>query len=95
MSNIAGSKAILDATFRDKDNVLFDPSNITIRIIHPNESTVLETITTNITRVSTGIYEYTYTLPYNYSHIFHEWSGKDDANVTDLARQQIDIVYSD
>ncbi len=93
MSLQAGQKVILHAEFRDRDDNLFDPIEKSIKIIHPNEITIIETLTTDITKVSTGIYERVYTLPTGYDYIFHEWTGKDDDNVVDLKRQQIDINY--
>jgi hypothetical protein len=69
-----------------------DDDAIVITIYDPWQN-VLDTITTGITKVTTGEYNCYYTLPSNYIYIIHEWKGKVD-NHDVVARQQLNIDWS-
>lgn len=55
----AGSRPVVEMTFRDSDDALADPTTITIRVLAP-DGTVTEYATPHITinNISTGVWEF-------------------------------------
>jgi hypothetical protein len=69
-----------------------DNDDITITIYDPWQN-VLDTITSGISKVTTGEYHYYYTAPTNYIYIIHEWKCKVN-NYDVVARQQVNLDWS-
>ena len=66
----------LGATFSTFADVVADPSSITLAIFEQSSGSVLVSLSgSSITRVSTGVYYYDYTVPLGTGNFIHEWSG--------------------
>jgi len=66
----------LTAEFKTFDAEYRDPTSITLIIYNKNRRQVGETIDITVDdKVSTGIYQYYYTIPTGYTDLVYEFSG--------------------
>jgi len=87
----SGDSVELRASFYDDNNVLSDPTSVTVTIY--NRSSRAQLATGSATKVSTGVYRYYYTLPSDTSGaIVYEFVGTLDGRPT-VARELIIIEW--
>jgi len=72
---IAGNTVRLKAEFKTFDEVYADPTNIKLKIYDKNRKIIGNIVLDNNNKVSTGIYQYDYTIPNNCTEITYEFSG--------------------
>ena len=72
---IQGDTVRLGVEFRDFDGYLVDPSSITLKVFSVKKDILFSVAITSADKVSTGIYEYDYVLPYNHTKLFYEWAA--------------------
>ena len=72
---IQGDTVRLGVEFRDFDGYLVDPSSITLKVFSVKKDLLFSVAITSADKVSTGIYEYDYVLPYNHTKLFYEWAA--------------------
>lgn len=83
----------LKAEFKTFADVLADPTGITLKIYDKFKKQIGTTITiTSANKVSTGVYQYDYTIPTGYTYIVYEYAGTLEGSVV-LGRNHIDIEW--
>ena len=71
-----GDTIKLDVEFKNFAGVYADPTSITLKLYDENQIQIGAIVSITATyKISTGIYEYPYTVPGGYSNITYEYSG--------------------
>ena len=84
----------LKAEFKTFDDEYADPIGITLKIYDKLKEQIGETISiSTVQRVSTGIYEYDYLLPLDYTSIVYEFSGTLNGEII-TGRSSIDCTWT-
>lgn len=89
---IQGDTVRLGVEFRDFDGYLVDPSSITLKIYSVKKEILLSISITASDKVSTGIYEYDYVLPFGHSKLYYEWGSVIGTNPA-IERGTIDVEF--
>lgn len=73
---IIGDTVKLRVEFRSFEGVLADPENIVLTVYDLNKTSLSGPVNINGDyKISTGIYEYPYTIPDNHPTLFYEFKG--------------------
>lgn len=89
---IQGDTVRLGVEFRDFAGYLVDPSSITLKVYSARKEVLLSTTITASDKVSTGIYEYDYVLPYGHTKLYYEWGATVDSGPM-IERGTIDLEF--
>ena len=89
-----GNGVVLQGTFKDRNGVARDVTGVAIRIYDESEEQIGEDITEDITNVSTGVYEYSYTVPLGHEWLVVEFSGVYDSAPI-VGRKKAYVVWVD
>ncbi len=91
----SGNTIRLKCNFKTFAGVDSDPESITLKIYNKYRKQIGNTISiTNTNKVSTGNYQYDYTVPSGYDQIIYEYSGTLEGS-TITARDAIDVSWVD
>jgi hypothetical protein len=92
--SIYGNTVILRGTFTDTDLTPVDPTDITLTIFNKFKQEVTSFEITDTDKISTGIYEYYYNLPFGSNDLYYEYKGTIDGNIV-LNRAKITRTWSE
>lgn len=84
----------LRAEFKTFDDIYANPTTITFKVYTTSRRQVGTTVNiTDSNRISTGIYEYDYTVPTNYTDLVYEFSGTLEGH-TITGRSTIECTFT-